>query len=95
MINDVGNRPAQGGYDRQFRNWRIVASAWVVVLLVVTLLGAVEAVACRRGGMHRDGPLARTVIPQHDPCGGAGIPSVANVDGCESAPPTGSRFGYW
>ena len=95
MINDFGRRPEQGSLDRQFGNWRIVVSAWGLVLLFIMLLAAVEATACRGSGSPSVGQFTGAVIPQHDPCTGPGIPSAANVDGCASAPLVGDRYGYW
>ena len=95
MIDDVGRNRQPESNDRRFRNWRIVVSAWVLVLIFVMLLAAVDATACRRGGSRPDGHFAGIVIPQHDPCGGPGIPSAAGLDGCESAPSGGDRFDYW
>jgi hypothetical protein len=95
VINDFGRKPEQDRRDRQFGNWRVTVSAWVLVLLFMMLLAAVEAVACRRGVSHAGGHFAGAVIPQHDPCVGPGIPSAANVDGCKSAPLGGDRYAYW
>jgi hypothetical protein len=86
MISDLGSRREQDAVDGQFRNWRIVASGWMLVLVFAMLLVAVESVACRAGVTHPKAHLAGAVIPQRDPCVGPGIPSAAGVDGCEAAP---------
>jgi hypothetical protein len=95
MINDLGGGRELDSDDRHFGNWRIVVSAWALVLLFVMLLAAVEAVACRAGVPHPKAHLAGAVIPQRDPCVGAGIPSAAGVDGCASVPVSEDRSAYW
>jgi hypothetical protein len=95
MFGDVGRAHEHKSPDRQFGNWRIVVSAWLLVLVFVMLLAAVDAVACRRVGSHSKARFAGTVIPQHEPCAGPGIPSAVNIDGCESAPLHAERHGYW
>jgi hypothetical protein len=95
MFGDVGCAREPEGADRQFVNWRIVVSAWVLVLVFVMLLAAVDALACRRVVSHANTHFAGAVIPQHDPCAGPGIPSAVNTDGCESAPPGMARYAYW
>ena len=84
--------PQQGSRDR---NWRIVVSAWGLVLFLVMMLAAVETTACRRSDSSSVGQFTGAVIPQHDPCVGPGIPSAANVDGCEGPQLSGDRYGYW
>jgi len=66
-------------------DWRVVASAWVLLLLFFLLLAGASAVACPRAQPHPHRHLAGTVIPQHDPCIAAGVPSAQGVDGCASA----------
>lgn len=95
MINDLGGRREHDTDDRHFGNWRIIASAWALVLLFMSLLAAVEAVACRAGVSHPKAHLAGAVIPQRDPCVGPRIPSATGIDGCQSAPLGGERYGYW
>jgi hypothetical protein len=74
------------GSERQVGGWRVVASAWAVVLVFLILLGGVSAVACQHGGAAPLRPLAGAVIPQHDPCVGPGIPSAQGMDGCKTIP---------
>ena len=94
MFGDVGQAHERRSPDRQFGNWRIVVSAWLLVLVVVMLVAAVDALACRRVGSHSKAHFAGAVIPQHEPCVGPGIPSAVNIDGCESAPLDTERRAY-
>jgi hypothetical protein len=45
-------------------SWRKVASAWVMVLIVVAAFAGFQALASLRQAPQ---PVARVVIPQHDP----------------------------
>jgi hypothetical protein len=95
MVEDLERRREQGSNDRHFGSWRVIVSAWALVLVFLFMLAGVSAVACLRGGLHPDGHLAGTVIPRHDSCGGLGIASVPGVDGCQSAPLNEDRSAYW
>ncbi|MGA8756370.1 MAG: hypothetical protein WB611_08555 [Stellaceae bacterium] len=53
--------------ERSRRDWRIVASAWVVAIVCVLLFAAADASASRHGAPSREGNLAGAVIPRHDP----------------------------
>jgi hypothetical protein len=53
--------------------WRVVASAWAIVIAAVLLFG-VEALASRHMTLPQDQQLVGAVIPQHDPnCAGPGV----------------------
>ena len=93
---DIGRE--QDGNERQVGGWRVVASAWVLVLVFLLLLGGVSAVACQHSGGAPLRPLARAAIPQHDPCSGPGVPSAPGTDGCKSIQLTHDRShwsDYW
>ena len=79
---DIGRE--RDGNEQQSGGWRVVASAWVLVLIFLLLLGGVSAVAGQHGGTAPLGPPAGAVIPQHDPCIGPGVPSARGMDGCKS-----------
>ena len=66
-------------------DWRVVASAWVLLLVFFLLLAGASAVACPRAQPHSHRHPAGAVIPQHDPCIALGVPSAQGVDGCKSA----------
>jgi len=85
----------QESNDRQFGSWQVIISAWGLVLLFVILLAAASAVACLRSGSQPDRHLARVVIPQHDPCVGAGVPSAPATDGCRVIPVAQDGSAYW
>ena len=53
--------------ERSHRDWRIVASAWVVAIVCVLLFAAADASASRHRAASRQGNLAGAVIPRHDP----------------------------
>ncbi len=96
MIDDVERRLGQENDDRQVGSWRVVLSAWALVLLFVFVLAGAQALACRRGGSHSQAHLAGAVIPRHDTsCGGPGIPSAPGIDRCENLPISEDRSAYW
>lgn len=86
MIDAIEREGADESDDRQIGGWRVVASAWALVLLFLLLLAGVSAVACPRADSHAQRRLASAVIPQHDPCVGPGVPSAQGVDGCKTIP---------
>jgi hypothetical protein len=86
MIDAIERERAQPADDRQIGGWRVIASAWALVLLFFLLLAGVSAVACTRADSHPQRHLASAVIPQHDPCVGPGVPSAPGVDGCKTIP---------
>jgi hypothetical protein len=95
MIEDVERRQGQEANDPHIGGWRIVFSAWALVLILVILLAAAEVMTCRRSGAHKDGRLTGAVIPRHDTaCGGSGIPSAPGHDGCENLPVFDDRSAY-
>jgi hypothetical protein len=53
--------------ERSRRDWRIVASAWVVAIVCVLLFAAADTSASRHVAVSRVGNLAGAVIPRHDP----------------------------
>lgn len=84
MIDAIERDPAYESDDRQLAGWPVVASAWALLLLLLLMLVGVGAMACPRADSHPHRPAAGTVIPQHDPCVGAGVASAQGVDGCTS-----------
>jgi hypothetical protein len=95
MVENLERDLQQAGNDRQFGNWRVVVSAWALVLLFVVLLAGVSAVACLRGSAQPNRHLSGAVIPQHDPCSGPGVPSAPAIDGCRNIPFSQDRSAYW
>jgi|SRR5271165_5604019 len=85
MIDTIQGDP-RNSEDRQIGGWRVVVSAWGLVLLFLLLLAGVSAVACPRSDHQLHRHLAAAVIPQHDPCVGPGLASAADVDGCKVIP---------
>lgn len=53
--------------ERSCRDWRIVASAWVIAIFCVLLFAAADALASRHGARTSQVELAGAVIPRHDP----------------------------
>ena len=86
MIDAIERERAQPADNCQIGGWRVVASAWALVVLFLLLLAGVSAVACTRAETHPQRHLASAVIPQHDPCVGPGVPSAQGVDGCKTTP---------
>jgi len=95
LIDGIGYSDEHGSNVRPDGGWRVVASAWALVLLFLLLLGGVSAVACTRGASHSHRHLAGAKIPHHDACSGSGIPSAHTVDGCGGVPITEDRSAYW
>jgi hypothetical protein len=70
--------------ERSFGGWRIVASAWVVAVVIVMLFAGVQAFASRHGVSPRQENFAGVVIPRHDPsCAGAGELTNALPPSCQ------------
>ena len=86
MFDGIDARLAEESIDRRDSGWRIVASAWALVLALLVVLAGTGAMECLRNTSQPDRPPAGAVIPQHDPCVGPGIASAPGVDGCESVP---------
>ena len=70
---------------RSFGRWRVVASAWVVAIVLVVLFAGAEALACRHGISPRQVSLAGAVIPRHDSAGYPGPDEIAASDWQERA----------
>jgi hypothetical protein len=81
----------------QFGSWRVVVSAWAIVLVFVILLAGVSALANLRAGSHSQHHrhLAGAIIPQHHPCVEPGVASAPGVDGCKSVPLSEDPSAYW
>jgi hypothetical protein len=60
-----GSGPALA--ERSFGGWRIVASAWVVAIVIVMLFAGVQALASRHSASPHALSLVGVVIPRHDP----------------------------
>lgn len=71
--------------ESQFSGWRVVASAWLVAILLLVLFAGVQAVASlHTSSPHRAG-LAGAVIPRHDPsCPGADAATLPSSQSCLS-----------
>jgi hypothetical protein len=98
MIDTIERDRAYDGVDRQIGGWRVVVSAWGLVLLFLLLFAGVSAVACPRSDHPSHRHLAAAAIPHHHPCVGPGLPSAAGVDGCKVIPlgqGVVSYAGYW
>ena len=69
--------------DRHSGGWRVVVSAWALVLLLaVVLLAGTQALACRHAAAPNQAKLG-AVIPRHDPASvGVGIPCAAPLEEC-------------
>lgn len=64
-------------------NWRVVVSAWVIVIVALLALAGYQAFASHRDVSPRAASLAGAVIPQHDPgCSGPQVPDATAGEGC-------------
>ena len=83
--------------EQQGASWRVVLSAWALVLVILILSAGFHAVASLRGGAPPEGRLVGAVVPRHDPaCGGPGMISAQPAGAC-GAPLSFSedRSAYW
>jgi len=94
MIDAIERDRMHDGVDRQIGGWRVVASAWGLLLLLLLLFAGVSAVACPRSEAKLHRHLAAAAIPQHDPCVGAAVRSAPGVDGCKIVPLGQHLVGY-
>jgi hypothetical protein len=95
MFEDIALEAEHEIATRQDRGWRVVASAWGLLVLLLLLFAGVSAVACPRGAVHTHRHLTGAMIPQHDPCTGPGVASAPGVDGCKTIPPSQDQAAYW
>ena len=86
MFDGIDARLAEESIERRDSSWRVVASAWALVLALMVVLAGAVAMACLYDHAQPDHLLAGAIIPQHDPCVGPGLASAPGVDGCESVP---------
>src|SRR5215831_16218637 len=76
MFDGIDARLAEESIDRRDGSWRVVASAWALVLALMVVLAGAVAMACLHDHAQPDHLLAGAVIPQHDPCVGPGVASA-------------------
>jgi hypothetical protein len=84
MPEDIADRRGMRIAERSFGGWRVVVSAWLVMIVFVVLFAGVEALASRHGTSPHAENLAGAVIPRHDP-GSVGPDEVAASDWEERA----------
>jgi hypothetical protein len=71
MLESVERERGSERNDRLPANWRVVASAWVLVALLGMLSAGAQALASLHAASPRHTALAGAVIPRHDPaCAG-------------------------
>ena len=73
-VKGMENTDQDDAPERLFPSWRVMVSAWVLVVVFVILFTGVEALASRYTASPRHANLAGAVIPRHDPAC-AGTPS--------------------
>ena len=72
-----------GFAERYLGGWRVVASAWALVMVLVVLFAGVDALASRHVTVPQRAALVGVVIPRHDPsCGGPGDVTAAATPNC-------------
>lgn len=64
--------------ERVLGGWRVVASAWLMAIVIVVLFAGVQALASRHSPSPRQENLAGAVIPRHDP----GCDNAAATQAC-------------
>jgi hypothetical protein len=82
--------------DQLSASWRVVASAWLVVVLLVLLFAGTEALASHHSNAPPRAKIAGAVIPRHDPASAeVGIPCASLLAECgKSAAGLGSAMAY-
>src|SRR5215472_4482998 len=82
MLEDLAAKPEPP--SEQFPvNWRVVASAWLVVVLLVALFAGTQALASHRAAAPRHVQLSGVVIPRHDPASAeVGVPCASPLAQC-------------
>jgi hypothetical protein len=82
MLEDLAAKSEPQG-DRFPANWRVVVSAWVMVLLVVLVFAGTQALASHRHSAPPRAHLAGAVIPRHDPASAeVGVPCASPLAEC-------------
>ena len=96
MAEDSKRKPAPECIDRHFGGWRVVVSAWALVVLVVLCFAGAEALASHHAGAPGHAKLAGAVIPRHDPASaGVGAPCASLLAECgKSAAALGPEMPY-
>jgi hypothetical protein len=74
----------RGYAESSLGDWRIVAAAWLVAIIILALFAGVQALAARSNASPRETGLAGAVIPRHDP-GSLGPDEMAASDWQERA----------
>jgi hypothetical protein len=82
--------------DRLSASWRVVVSAWLVVILLVLLSAGTEALASHHSNAPPHAKIAGAIIPRHDPASAeVGIPCASLLAECgKSAAGLGSAIAY-
>jgi hypothetical protein len=97
MSEGIGPKP-ELERDRNSGGWRVVASAWALVLLLVVLFTGAQALASHRAAAPGQAKLAGAVIPRHDPASAVvGVPCAAPLEECgrsAAALVTGLHYAY-
>ena len=66
MLEEIEVARELGTAERSFGGWRVVAAAWLVMMIFVALFATGEALACRHRAPSRESTLTGAVIPRHD-----------------------------
>ena len=96
MAEDSKRKPEPECNDRHFGGWRVVVSAWALVVLFVLFFAGAEALASHHAGASGHAKLAGAVIPWHDPASaGVGVPCASLLAECgKSAAALGPEMLY-
>jgi hypothetical protein len=70
---------------RYLGGWRVIASAWVMAVVVVLLFAGAQALASRHTPTPRQQALIGVMIPRHDPsCAGSGDVTASATPNCQN-----------
>lgn len=82
MLEDLAAKP-EPPWERLFVSWRVIASAWLFVVLLMALFAGTRALASHHSAAPRHAQLAGVVIPKHDPASAeVGVPCAAPLAEC-------------
>jgi hypothetical protein len=84
MPEEIEGDPGLRIGERLLGGWRMVASAWLIAMVLVVLFAGVQAMASRHVSPHR-AALVGAMIPRHDPnCSGPAQMAASSPESCQT-----------
>ncbi|MBV8119627.1 MAG: hypothetical protein JO081_06795 [Alphaproteobacteria bacterium] len=66
MPEEIEQASALDAGERSLGGWRVIASAWLIMMIFALLFATAEALAERHAAQHQKSDLVRAEIPRHD-----------------------------